>query len=567
MATRPNPYLKKDPGDLMLAADWNEVQVQSREELAGKLAAHGHTGGDDASPIARAGIAPNAVDGTRIDPQSDVALKSLKVNGRVLLDEIDKLLASVAGVSSGKLDQAGGIVAGSLTVKQDLSVGGRVVLNDGTVSLRSGTDPNHGLGWFGATKAFAGWAGDGPVLFGNLGGALGTSSGGQKTALSWDAAGNLSWSKSQLIADQGGSIELGGTNAAPGTGTPFIDFHFKGKQEDFNVRVINDADKQLTIAGNLQVSGNAGLKGAVSTGALTVGGDLAVTGKLIRLSLAGGGGGQLVLANNPNDNRVYLEAYNTTGDGNAAELLLTGFQSQAVPQLSLYAGNTTATGSLTVNGTLTAGGFLRAAGVIVDPNLPDHIVTDGSFYRWGGQVYINVDDNLYIKDSTRGVRMHFDTVNGIFKSDKLRLADKWILSGVGDGIANDDWLRLVGAGNQAAYWGGLAAGRLWTAQGSLAGSDLRLKHDIATIDGALAKVGAIRGVTYLLNDAPGHGEQAGVVAQEVEAVFPQVVCDGPDGMKGVNYNGMIGLLVEAIKEQQIQIDALRAETKSLGKLQ
>jgi hypothetical protein len=74
-------------------------------------------------------------------------------------------------------------------------------------------------------------------------------------------------------------------------------------------------------------------------------------------------------------------------------------------------------------------------------------------------------------------------------------------------------------------------------------------------------------VTYLLNDAPGHGEQAGVVAQEVEAVFPQVVADGPDGMKGVNYNGMIGLLVEAIKEQQTQIEALRAETRSLRKLQ
>jgi hypothetical protein len=195
------------------------------------------------------------------------------------------------------------------------------------------------------------------------------------------------------------------------------------------------------------------------------------------------------------------------------------------------------------------------------------VVSDGSFYRWGGQVYINVDDNLYIKDSSRGIRMHFDTANGIFKTDKLRLGDKWVLSGVGDGQFNDDWLRLMNAGSPAAYYGGLAAGRLWTAQGALAGSDLRLKHDIATIPGALGKLSALRGVTYRWNDAPEQGEQAGVVAQEVEAVFPQVVADGPDGMKGVNYNGMIGLLVEAIKEQQTQIDALRAETRNLRKPQ
>ena len=517
MATRPIPFLKKDPGDLVLAADWNEMQVQTREEIGKLLAAHSHSGGDDASPIARVGIAPNAVDGTRIDPQSDVALKSLKVNGRVLLDEIDKLLASVAGMGAGKLDQAGGTVGGSLSVNKDLAVSGTLRLNDGTIALRSGTDSNHGLGYFGGGKAFGGWAGDGPVLFGWSGGALGTSAGGQKAALTWDTAGTLGWAKSQLVTEQGGSIELGGTAAAPGTGAPFIDFHFKGKQEDFNVRVVNDADKQLTIVGNLQLSGNAGVggaltvnsgltaKGAVTTGPLTVGGDLAVTSGFIRLSLAANGGGQLILANNANDNRIYLEAFNTKGDGNAAEMLLTGYQAQTVPQLTLHASNTTANGSM--------------------------------------------------------------LVNGILQTQKLRLGDKWMLSGVGDGQGNDDWLRLMNAGNVAVYYGGLAAGRLWTAQGALAGSDLRLKHDIATIAGALAKVGAIRGVTYLLNDAPGQGEQAGVVAQEVEAVFPQVVSDGPDGMKGVNYNGMIGLLIEAIKEQQTQIEALRAETLSLRKLQ
>lgn len=52
---------------------------------------------------------------------------------------------------------------------------------------------------------------------------------------------------SVLQADQGGSIELGANNGIPGTGTPYIDFHFNGVTQDYNTRIINDANGQLTI--------------------------------------------------------------------------------------------------------------------------------------------------------------------------------------------------------------------------------------------------------------------------------------------------------------------------------
>jgi hypothetical protein len=48
-----------------------------------------------------------------------------------------------------------------------------------------------------------------------------------------------------------------------------------------------------------------------------------------------------------------------------------------------------------------------------------------------------------------------------------------------------------------------------------------------------------------------------VIAQEVEEVLPEVVEDGLDGFKSVAYGNMVGLLIEAIKEQQKQIDALK----------
>ena len=64
-------------------------------------------------------------------------------------------------------------------------------------------------------------------------------------------------------------------------------------------------------------------------------------------------------------------------------------------------------------------------------------------------------------------------------------------------------------------------------------------------------------------DLKGDERYAGVVAQEVEKVLPEVVSEDDDGMKSVAYGNMVGLLVEAIKEQQKQIDALTARINTL----
>jgi hypothetical protein len=61
---------------------------------------------------------------------------------------------------------------------------------------------------------------------------------------------------SRLTPDQGGSIELGGNNGVAGAGTPYIDFHFSGITQDYNARIINDANGQLTVAASiLRVTG------------------------------------------------------------------------------------------------------------------------------------------------------------------------------------------------------------------------------------------------------------------------------------------------------------------------
>ena len=82
-----------------------------------------------------------------------------------------------------------------------------------------------------------------------------------------------------------------------------------------------------------------------------------------------------------------------------------------------------------------------------------------------------------------------------------------------------------------------------------ASSDRRLKTDIKRIEGALDKVCAIGGYTYVMNDKP----STGLIAQEVREVLPEVVHGSEETSYSIAYGNVIGLLVEAIKELKEKI--------------
>ena len=88
-------------------------------------------------------------------------------------------------------------------------------------------------------------------------------------------------------------------------------------------------------------------------------------------------------------------------------------------------------------------------------------------------------------------------------------------------------------------------------------SDQNLKTNIQTIENPLDKIVQIRGVNFEWKE--NNKPSAGVIAQEVEKVLPQLV-NGED-TKTVNYNGLIGLLIEAVKAQQEEIDMLKERLK------
>jgi hypothetical protein len=93
----------------------------------------------------------------------------------------------------------------------------------------------------------------------------------------------------------------------------------------------------------------------------------------------------------------------------------------------------------------------------------------------------------------------------------------------------------------------------------IAYSDARVKENVETIPNALDKVKSMRGVGY--NKIGEEKRSIGVIAQEMLEVMPEVVSQDEQGMYSVAYGNLVGVLIEAVKEQQQQIDELKKQIK------
>ena len=107
------------------------------------------------------------------------------------------------------------------------------------------------------------------------------------------------------------------------------------------------------------------------------------------------------------------------------------------------------------------------------------------------------------------------------------------------------------------------SGNLTMAGDVTAFSDARVKTNVKTIENALDKTLALRGVSYNRTDSDDTKTKIGVIAQETLEVVPEVVNQDNSGMYNVSYGNMAALFIEAIKEQQAQIEELKSEIKKL----
>ena len=128
------------------------------------------------------------------------------------------------------------------------------------------------------------------------------------------------------------------------------------------------------------------------------------------------------------------------------------------------------------------------------------------------------------------------------------------------------------SGNTAYYFDGSATGDSIRVAGNIVAyySDERLKNIEGNIDSPLEKVSQLNGFYYKANKKAqtlGYKDnrQVGVSAQQVEAVMPEVVTDAAIGYgyKTVDYAKLVPLLIEAVKEQQDQIETLKSRLEKL----
>ena len=170
----------------------------------------------------------------------------------------------------------------------------------------------------------------------------------------------------------------------------------------------------------------------------------------------------------------------------------------------------------------------------------------GGYHAWaahaGSFVWASVSDNTF---ATTGEGQFLIRASG----------------GVGINL-NDPGAYLL-AVNGPAYFNGNV-----TAHDFLRFSDVRYKQNITTFDNALDAILKLRGVTYdWKRDTSGmnfaDGRQIGFIAQEVEKVLPELVRTDSKGYKSVAYADIVPVLVEAMKSQQKQQQADKAEIAEL----
>ena len=138
-------------------------------------------------------------------------------------------------------------------------------------------------------------------------------------------------------------------------------------------------------------------------------------------------------------------------------------------------------------------------------------------------------------------------------TDDLALGDRLYCNGhagINGGVSTTYALRVNGSGYATGSW---------------TSSDIKFKKNVEGLTLATTKLMNLRGVSYewKTEEYPENGfeegQQFGLIAQEVEAVFPELVKTDENGEKAVNYIGLIPIMLETIKDQQRRIESLEAK--------
>ena len=209
-------------------------------------------------------------------------------------------------------------------------------------------------------------------------------------------------------------------------------------------------------------------------------------------------------------------------------------------RLATTSAGVSVTGTLAVSSTSAFTGALTASGGVIVDNLT--LVDGGNEIDISGNLTLDVTGDINL-DSDGG-NVYLKDNDGVYARFFNNNANLLIQSG--------GTTCVTFSGANSTFSGTINSGAITSSGDVTAFSDMRIKHDIETIEGALAKVSDMRGVYFKRNN----GEAGtGVIAQEVENILPEVVKDGE--YKSVAYGNMVGILIEAIKELKAEVEKLK----------
>jgi hypothetical protein len=195
-----------------------------------------------------------------------------------------------------------------------------------------------------------------------------------------------------------------------------------------------------------------------------------------------------------------------------------------------------------------------------------------AMYLWGDKntksIVLNLDNDHHLE--LRGPSLGFNTNHSRFEisSDEVeRVMDLKITYGAGMTISgyNGDVGLFVKASNGSVGINTTNPQYELDVAGTIRGnnvspSDIRWKKAITPCDDALERVTQLQGVTFQWKDpSRGEGPQIGIIAQDVEQVFPEVVSTDSEGYKSIDYDKLVAPLIEAVKELKAENEALKAE--------
>lgn len=305
----------------------------------------------------------------------------------------------------------------------------------------------------------------------------------------------------------------------------------------------------------------------------------------------------LTIRQNTGGNGIVADFYDTFGSANIPVLRIKGYNNVTTSNTVIIGDGASSGYNLIVNGTITAlsglssgsGGTGTLSGTVPASSLTGTgilpIIVMPTVLNSTGQNTANPSQGAttFYSIPPIGTTLNASTSNGSYPiitvdqygrvtntSTQSITSSQWIGPGantpliyfngiVGIGTSSDTSNTFSTAPGTSTSCYLYVDGDIYAAGDIIGLSDEKYKKDLKRIENPIEKIKQVSGYTYTRIDTG--NRQTGVIAQELEKVLPEAVQTDGNGDKSVAYGNVIGLLIECIKDQQKQIDELRALVK------